>query len=222
MASFSYFGATDLFFYEVTAGVIPARDADQAKKVLYTKFSYGSFEGFVIDGFQDYRQNIYGGYFRTAVQYCDLLSVYGEFQSVEFQGNNKYLLGLQFNPIITDLPGNLQFQIESFYNEDGGNNLDEYFLKNPGITPVLGESLKHYNYIGCIYSDLASRVSLGIMKNMDEDQSGFANFLYSRFMAKEALFTIGGYYIISSGSTKEFARLTNRKFQVYAGLSIYF
>src|SRR5690606_32935525 len=135
----------------------------------------------------------------TAVPYCDLLSVYGEIQSVEVQGNNKYLLGLQFNPIITDLPGNLQFQIESFYNEDGGNNLDEYFLKNPGITPVLGESLKHYNYIGCIYSDLASRVSLGIMKNMDEDQSGFANFLYSRFMAKEALFTIGGYYIISSG-----------------------
>jgi hypothetical protein len=218
MASVSYFSAAGFCFYEVTAGVIPVQHADQAKMVLYTKFSLGSFEGFLIGGFQENRPNIYGGYFRTAVPYLDLLSAYGEFQSTEFQSNNKYLLGLQINPVINDLPGSLQFQIEGFYNEDGGRDLDDFRLKHPGVTPVVGESLKHYYYFGCVYNDLVSRVSLGVMRNTDEDRSGVGSFLYSRFVAKEALLTIGGYYVISSGPKKEFSVLTNRKLHLYIGL----
>lgn len=222
MACVSYYGFKDLLFYELAGGVIPTRNLDEAKKFLYTKFNYGSFEGFLIGGFQEKQQNIYGGYIRTTVPYLPLLTFYGEFQTVEFRDNNKYLLGLQYNPVISCLPGNLQLQIESFYNQDGCNNMDDYFAKNPNIAPILGESLRHYYYIGCMYNNILSRFSIGVMKNTDEDKSGVVSFLYSRFIAKEASLNIGGYYCIFSDSEKEFARLTNMKSELYAGLSIYF
>ena len=222
IASVSYYGFKQQLFYEIAGGIIPTSNLDETKQILYTKFNYSSFEGFLIGGFQNKRRNIYGGYFRTALPYFDLLTVYGEFQTVEFRDNNKYLLGLQYNPVISCLSGNLQLQIESYYNEDGCNNMADYFRKHPGSTPILGECLRHYYYIGLIYNNIVSRFSLGVMKNTDEDKSGVASLLYSRFIAEEALLNIGGYYCLFSASEEEFARLTNRKLQVYAGLSSYF
>ncbi len=221
MASVSYFGWAGRFFYEVTLALLPAFSINQAKKVIYTKFNYGSWEGFLVGGFQDQRPPLYGGYFRTAVPYADFLSLYGEFQSTELRRNNKFLFGLQFNPAL-QFTGNLQLQAEFFYHPDGGEDLDDYLQQHPGLTPVLGETLRHYYYLAALYYDLSSRFSLGVMKNADQDQSGIVSFLYSRFIGQEAMLNLGGYYVMTADARREFARLTQRNFQVYTGLSIYF
>lgn len=222
LASVSYFGDKGSLVYEISAVVIPGESYSDMKKVLLTKLINGSFEWFFIGGFQTGQKNIYGGYFRASIPYFDKATMYGEFQSTEFQSNNKHLLGVQLNPEISLLRGSLQFQAEYFYNQSGCKNMSEYFIKNPNAIPVLGESLQHYYYTGSVYNDISSRFFFGVIWNADEDKSGVVNFLYSKFISKECLFKIGGYSCFFSDSEKEFAKLTNTRLTIYAGLSIYF
>ncbi|MGC8754846.1 MAG: hypothetical protein ACP5QJ_07530, partial [Thermosulfidibacteraceae bacterium] len=111
-------------------------------------FSYG----FYVSG--EKRDSIYAGYVRSSIPGVDFLHFYTEFCNVNFSTNRQYLAGIQVNPDFDFIPGNLQFQGEYFYNQDGYRTMDDFRSKESlslGIVRVPGLTLQNYFYIGTVY-----------------------------------------------------------------------
>ncbi len=218
LTSFSTFGKSRLFDYELSGLLIPGKDYS-LKKVLSMKLGVGSFESFLVGGFQS-GESIYGGYLRFPV--FDFLTAYSEFQTVNFQSQQKYLLGIQTNPTLPYIGNPLQIHVEYFKNIDGALSMNDYFINHPGEIPILGETLQNYLYTGLVYNDVYVRASLGGIWNIDDDKSGLINFLISFFPTKESMIRFGGYYCFFSDSQKEFPRLTDTQCEIYINFSVFF
>lgn len=220
--SLSYYGFLDNLAYEIRGVFLPAKeDLMESREVLSLKLSWQPLETTCVLGFKADEKPIYAGNIRYTLSSFPV-TVYGEFCHHETDDLRQYLLGFQFDPSFEILDGNIQGQFEYFRNENSyQHEVVAYYDYYPGKAPTLGELYQNYLYTGLTYYSLDFSVSLGIIKNIDNDGSGIINYLVNYPLNDESSLSLGGYLPFGRDVDK-FPYFTNKNHEIYLMLSVSF
>lgn len=221
LSSLSLLGSNEGYSYEISTCIIPTTSLSKTKYSSAFKCLLGSQEFFIIGGFQQNEDTLWGGYFRSSVPHIDNVTFYSELQTVNFNKNWKYLIGLQIEPTIDFLQGIPLIQMEYFYHPSGFDSVQDYLSTPNSTTPVVGELLKNYVYLRFGYRYLSYQFFIGAMKNMDSDNSGIISLEQSINLSDETILKIGG-FLTFGDKNKEFTTFIPSKYETYAFISIYF